>query len=663
MNREQVVDKQLSLLKAVWRRNKSGYVFLPFIPHEHARGPERKTSLRNGPAFKIGEWDRIREHLDDHHRDELYFAPMVFTQPRRRREYASLCARLWADLDAIDPKAIPADLTPNILWETSPGRYAGVWFMVSGRTETTERGGENHRLTIALGADPSGWDTTQLLRVPLSANNKPGYPEGIRGKLVSAESGGHSWEDIDTLPELAEVDVRGGDVFEEELLESVNPFEAFARMRRSLPSRVRQYMRLKVADGTMDRSNIAWEIERSLADAGATLLEMVAIMRPTPWNKFEGRDDELKRLTLECGKALAMKKEVPQAEDKSRLDQDEDITHKLVPFWRNEAYLTAPEPEWLYDEFIPEGGCGFIAGIPKSMKSWLALDLAISAAQGTSYLGYKSAGPINVLYFQREDPTTLVRSRHHVIASSKDASWSLDRPIRDLRPYPGTLYVETNVGIEINDESWQVWLSEMIRQHDIKLVIFDTLVRAAPGVEFDSATAITAEVLNPVKEISRDMNCSMIFVHHNTKSQGNERAGQNMAGSGQIHAWADFGIYVKDKKEFPNHVDLTFDHETKYTGTNTMTFRVTGLPERWDIEEFVKSEPVKKNGDGSLEIDMSRVRPPRTRTWRGLTKGAKNSQLVSAYIRENPDAKAQEIADATELSLSVVRHHLKTKKD
>lgn len=654
MNRDEVVKKQLRLLQSIWRQRGggTGYVFLSHIPLHKARAVDRKRSLRSSPAYKLGDWEPVKEYLAKHYEDELYFAPMVFNKPRRKREYATYCTRLWADLDAVEPATIPDDLTPNILWETSPGRYAAVWFMVTGRTETTERGGENHRLTLALGADPSGWDTTQLLRVPLSANNKPGYPEGIRGKLISVVRGGHLWEDIDSLPELADVEVRGGDVFEEELLDSVDAFKAYARIRRSLSSRVRQMMRLKVADDTFDRSAIAWEIERDLADAGATLLEMVAIMRPTPWNKFEGRDDELKRLTLECGKALSMKKAVP--EEEPNLDIDTQIKEDLVPFWSDPAYLHAHDPEWLYKDLVPEGGCGFISGIPKSLKTYFGLDLAISAALGKSFLEYKIANPINVLYIQREDPTSEVKKRHHAIATSKDARYALDRPPSDLQAYPGALYIKTMLEIQLADEDWQVWLEEMIRRHDLKLVIFDTLVRAAPGVNLDKSEEVTSQVLNPLKKIARSYNCAMCFIHHNTKSQGNDRAGQNMAGSGQLHAWTDFLIAIKNKEEDPKNktIKLKLDIETKHTMSRTdLVYLIDGLPGVWDPTPYVTEEKIKKHADGEREFILPDARPRKRRSTRTTHP---NETLVRNYLRDRPRATAKEMVEALDLSPAVV---------
>lgn len=637
-----IPEEQLKFLQRIWRGSK-GYVFLSHIPEGDARDKASRKREWTDTSFSLSNWDKILRHLEDHRRDELYFAPMVFNRRIRRSEYAARGNLLWADLDECDPEKIKEELKPSYAWETSPGRYAGLWQMVSSRPEATERGGENHKLSIALGADPSGWDTTQLLRVPGSANNKPGYPEGIRGRMLWKARGRLNWDVVDALPEIAVEDVKGGDLIDEQLLESIDPYAVYARIRNKLPSVVRQYMRLK-DDSGLDRSDIAWQIERELADAGCTLLEMVAIIRPTPWNKFEGRRDELKRLTLECGKALAKK----TTKQEPALERDDERKHTLTPFWNNNSYLNAKEPEWLYGEFIPRGGCGFIAGIPKSMKSWLALDLAICASLGIPYLGYDIDKPVNVLYLQQEDPSTLVKARHNTIASTKHKRWSLDVPQDELRAYPGALYVEVYTGFQANDAGWQVWLAESIRVNDISLIIMDTLATVAGGSDPDSGVVIKNEVLDPIKTIARDNDCTMCFVHHNTKSQGNDRAGQNMTGSGQIHAWADFGMYVKMKND--DNV-ITFDHETKYTGTTELSYKIEGLeedPQRYDPVPWVSTRGRKKRttpGEVTPE-DLEGAKAP-------------VSIRIRQFLRANPDATNDEVATSLAIGKRTVTRYRK----
>jgi hypothetical protein len=565
------VKRQTDLLQQIWG-DAVGYVFLPWIARQHARSQDRKKHWKEARAFA---WPRqvgaIRSHLLEHYFDDIYFTPMVFNQPRRKAVYAIEFDRCWADLDEADPRTIDDAYKPSITWQTSHGRYAAVWFMDETRVEYTERGGENHKLTLKIGADQSGWDTTQLLRVPLSANNKPEYEKVERGTLVWEDGQRNiSWELIDNLPELPEIEVQGGDLIDLEMLQEVDVYKEYGKVKAKVSNRVREFLGRKDTLPGEDRSKVAWECERELADAGMKLPAMVATMYSTPWNKFIDRADGLKQLTLECAKALAHKR------IKGPLDEGQEDKPDIVPFWRNEQYLDEKDPKWLYDKLIPEMACGFIAGIPKSFKSWFALDLAISASLGEDFMGFEIEYPINVLYLQCEDSNALVRSRHHVIASSKDAKWSLDRPVNAIRAYPGALYVYANLGAQIENVDWQVWLARQIQQCELDLVIIDTLSMSAPSVD-TSSTEIVGKVLKPMKDIARDNDCGLVFVHHNTKAGAYVRAGQNMAGSGQLHAWADFGLYIQEVKPHPGGATVLLESENKFGTSASLKFQIDGL--------------------------------------------------------------------------------------
>ncbi|QCW22063.1 RecA-like DNA recombinase [Gordonia phage Yakult] len=570
-------DAQLRVLKRVWSSVKRGYVFLPWIPAEAARSANRRESWHEGPAFRWpDDAPAIREHLAEHADDDLYFAPMVFSENERRSEYAMSGNRLWADMDEANPTLVDDTLKPTVAWETSPGRYAAVWALTEVRSNTAAPGRENHRLTSFLEADPSGWDATQLLRVPLSANNKPAYPEGTRGVLLWKNGPTHDWDAFDALPEVKVAHVESN--IDEQVLEGIDRHEVWARVKRRVNRNVRQYMLMRETGG-LDRSEVAWQIERELADAGCTVGEIVAVVRPTVWNKFSGRQDEVKRLLTEASKAISLRGEEGEAfEPDDALERPD----KLKPFWEVPDYLDVPEPEWLVPQMIPKGGCGFIAGIPKSLKSWMALDLAISLTTGEDWLGHTPA-TVNVLYIQEEDPAILVRDRHNTIASSKSPKWALSETMSEVRRYPANLYMQILEGFNGTDDGWQTWLSDMVREYDVSMVIFDTLATIAPGVDIDSGREVKGDLLDPLKGIARETGAAMLIVHHMTKAGSNERAGQNMAGSGQIHAWADFGLYVTNKDEKTGTVTLTFNHETKYTGTNTHKFSVDGLDDkRWN---------------------------------------------------------------------------------
>jgi hypothetical protein len=656
-------EQQLKLLSKIWGRGRDGYVFLPWI----VAGDERRR-WHEGPAYAWpADRDRVLTTLRAHALDDLYFAPAIFNGTERREDLVDIEGTLWADLDEADPQEFPEALKPTHAWETSPGRYQAIWEMTSPRHGASWPGKENQRLSHAVGADPSGWDSTQLLRVPGGVNNKAHHIKnngGVapRGQLVWTNREIHDWDAFDALPQVETARVLDIDVLGEELLDSVDRHDVWGKVRLKVSSHVRDYMRMRDADGH-DRSEVAWQIERDLADAGCSLAEIVAVMRPTVWNKFEGRNDELKRLMTEVAKAIAARPNLSGHTGGSDdlLEPAEDDTPKpvLVPFWEDDGYLNQPEPQWLVEGLIPEGGCGFISGIPKSMKSWLALDLSISLTANVEYLERMPTRVCNVLYIQQEDPASLVLQRHIIIARTKAPQHA---PGDLLTPSPGALYVVVQSGFIGSDMGWQAWLDEQVLEHEIDLVVMDTLATVSGGADIDSGREVKASLLDPIKVISRRHNCAMLFVHHNTKAGSNSRAGQNMSGSGQIHAWADFGIYAQEKDERSNR--LTFSAETKYTGTESMTFEMAGLdedPQEWRPRYVLKDEDAISTGI-SVDFSTSGDGPKKgqERNQQRAKEKAERMNECREILSHSPQASPLDISRRLGVSVKTITGYLKT---
>lgn len=640
-------EQQLRVLRKIWGRNRRGYIFLPWIAAENAASTRRKQSWQEGRAY---HWPRERNailsHLYKHAEDDLYFSVQMFEGKVRRSEEALVTKCLYADLDEVDPQAIPERYQPTYVWQTSPGRYAAAWELNEYLKEATEPGDLNHRLTQFLGADPSGWDTTQVLRVPGSVNNKASVIKAnkgpVRGTLIWENGEVYESDKFDELPEIDNAYVVNVDTISEELLESVDRHAVWAKVRLKVSGAVRGYMRMRDTED-LDRSDVLWQITCDLAEVGCSRAEIVAITRATVWNKYEGRPDELKRLLTEATKALKVK-QVRTENGHEPLEPEEGgekpKTEDLKPFWLDDSYLNIPEPEWLVEGFIPQGGCGFISGAPKSMKSWLALDLAISVSNGIPFLDYPTAHAANVLYIQQEDPTVLVRQRHVIIASSKAPQHV---PGGTLTPQNAALIPLIQSGFIGTDMGWQSWLDEQIGLLNIELVIFDTLATIASGIDIDKASEVKRHLLDPIKVIARANNCAMLFVHHNTKSSASERSGQNMSGSGQIHAWADMGFYAREKT---NDNKLTFDIETKYTGTHRLTYHLDGLDN--DPKEWLPREVLQDEAAGSgVVVDLHTARAPkyatRTAEERAAAREARKGKGLSMHAQkqlEGEDNKA-----------------------
>lgn len=100
---------------------------------------------------------------------EVFFCAHLLTASQRIKANAGEVITLWGDLDGA---AVPnGSLMPTAVVESSPGRYHCYWRLSDAiPPETAER--LNQRLALKIGADTSGFDLSQLLRVPGTKNHK-----------------------------------------------------------------------------------------------------------------------------------------------------------------------------------------------------------------------------------------------------------------------------------------------------------------------------------------------------------------------------------------------------------------------------------------------------------------------------------------------------------
>ena len=556
-----------------------GYVFFPYIDREEqVRAGTRRAGFHEGPAFKWpADKERIIDHLLAHVKDDVYWSTAIFEKPIRREDYAADEYALWADLDEADPSAIDDEYTPTVAWESSPGRYQALWLPKRGKAAAPFNGAswpgnENQKLTYHIGADPSGWDTVQLLRIPGWNNHKPSYkkPDGSypKGKTLWTDGPRYGIGDFKGLPELNVGNTQLTDALASDI-DAVDRLKVIANVRLKLNHRARETLGAREAVG--DKSDNLWYLTRCLADAGLSVAEIVAVVRETPWNKFRDRQDELRRLISEASKAIAKKSE----ETNAKLDAEEGEEEANRPDPQRLGFLlkNIKRPKYVVQSILSEGACGFIAGEPKSFKSWVGLDLAFSVATGADFLGefpVLQKGP--VLYIQEEDPPTTLKNRSakiwvnkaidhfELLPHQEGVSWL--PPEQDAAFDPDVnAYIQQ--GFQISDPAWQLWLDETLATGldgvPYKLIIIDTLMMTAGEVDENRSQEMTTKIFRPLKLLSRKHNVAVQVIHHMAKSE-KARPGQRLLGSVANHAWAEDSMYLSRSASGGN---IRIDTESK----------------------------------------------------------------------------------------------------
>lgn len=609
------LSRMLNVVSKAWGKQ-TGYCFFPYIDRKrqletgnrregYNEGPMRSKDDKRGPSFRWPN-DRaeiqqyLKEHLDAGH--DVYWCPSLFEFPTRRSDVAMDEHALWADLDEADPREF-RDYPPTIAWESSPGRFQALWLAREGDFQGASwPGNENQRLTYLLGADPSGWDTTQLLRLPGWPNFKPERMEANggrapKGRLLWSAGQTYTIEDFHELPEVrGAVSSELTEALEQEV-DGVDRHKVLARLKIKLNHTARDLLNAKEVSG--DRSSQMWYLMRCLADAGGTVTEIVAVLRPLVWNKFAGRADEMKRLIAEASKAVASRSEETIEELGEEVEWHKP--QRLGVMLRN-----IKRPVWLVEGVLTEGACGFVAGEPKTWKSWVAYDMAMSLATGADFLGlFPVRNPGPVLYIQEEDPPPVLKSRGAKIWSGKATDkMQLDEDggIFWLPPaleatFDPDINAMVQEGVTISDEAWQFRLDEVLEDKmqtlagiidNYRLVVIDTLMMTAGEVDENRAQEMTTKIFRPLKVMSRKHNVSILVVHHLSKTEG-KRSGQRMLGSVANHAWGEDSLYLLHTGR---KGQIKMEFESKVAPGDT--YKISNLDnDRW--EPLV--EPWKKDDD------------------------------------------------------------------
>lgn len=603
-------EKALRLISRAWGRKQSGYVYFPWIDREEQiKSGTRRAGFHEGESFF---WPKQRadiiEHMLEHQDHDLYWTVVPFEYPGRSENWAMDEHALWADLDECDPNTLN-EFPPTIAWESSPGRYQALWIAQSGDFQGASwPGNENQRMTYMIGADPSGWDTVQLLRIPGWTNHKPDYADENgnypKGKLLWSDGPTYMPGDFSDLPEVPVTEVT--EALEMDI-DGVDRLEVIARVRLKLNHRAREILSAPEASG--DKSDSLWYLIRCLADVGCSIAEIVAVVRETVWNKFSGRQDEMRRLINEAGKAIAKRSE--ETIEKLDKEAEEEGIDRPDPQRFGQLLKNVKVPKYIIKDVLSEGACGFIAAEPKTYKSWIGLDMAMSVATGADFLGhFRVNQPGPVFYIQEEDPPATLRTRtakiwvnkavdkFELISTPEENGLYWLPPDREEQFDPDiNAYIQQ--GLVISNPAWQLWLDEQLTAGmngvPYKLIIIDTLMMTAGDVDENRAQEMTTKVFKPLKTLSRKHGVAIQVIHHMSKGEKN-RPGQRMLGSVANHAWGEDSIYLSRPAARDT---IRMELESKVTPSET--YRITNVDNKeWApaVDKWRASDDTEQSSNG-----------------------------------------------------------------
>lgn len=221
---------------------------------------------------------------DQHSRKNVWFCVNLLMQAERKKEYCLPSSFAWSDLD----HAVPTQKMqpyPTCIVESSPSRFQAFWRIEGEPVPPDVAEDFSKKLAYTIGADKSGWDLTQLLRVPWTNNFK--YDPPAQTKLISISEDSYPIELFDAI----QIPSDNGD--------SANDVTALPDSLPTLDNVLYRYksegrldeeftsLFIKEPDSNSDWSRILWRFIHHCFSLGMTPEEVFVVSNGAACNKYK----------------------------------------------------------------------------------------------------------------------------------------------------------------------------------------------------------------------------------------------------------------------------------------------------------------------------------------------------------------------------------------
>jgi hypothetical protein len=502
-----------------------------FATGEAQKGVQAKSGIVGATWWKrpfsgLVEWIQNRASLGR----DLYFSAQPFWGMHRNgvaerighdSAHVVPCPIAWGEFDHFALEHVPPELYPSYAWITSgggqgPPHWHGLWMLDRDADLKTRR---LLITTIDIGNDGSFKDA-QWLRIPGTKNYKYDTAVTVRMK--------HWWQDgkvlrVDDIVRLA--DLPQG---------SSSPAKPswnglYTRYSKHIPADIRRELASKTVVKPGLRSQVMHRIVQDLIEAGCAPDEIVTLCMGCIWFQHKKetwiRKDIARTLDNRATKGRAMAMVI---DDERRVEPWPVISGDQIEI----------KPiDWLWFPFFAIGELTFIDGDPGHGKTWLAMALCKSVADGSVWnihTGKGNALPSNrpypihsskILYLSKEVSENIFGYRFSGLGC---------RNMGNTKFWPEVFQLDNMKHLEE--------LRATVMAHMPKVVVIDTLFWYVGSNTKPGDAAGGSVVLEPLITLAREFAFSMVVLRHFVKDREGKPAELMGAGSVMYTAAARFNV-------------------------------------------------------------------------------------------------------------------------
>ena len=216
----------------------------------------------------------------------------------------------------------------------------------------------------------------------------------------------------------------------------------------------------------------------------------------------------------------------------------QNIAPKFLPLGELVEKYPKMKPVLIHG-FLRRGETMNIIAPPKTGKSWLVTDLALSVATGTPWFGFPcEKGKVLIIDNELHPETSANRIPKVVMARGVE-----------LKKVQNEIYVDNQRGRlgNIEDLANQI---ETLKPYGFRLVIIDAFYRAMPKGTDENDNGTVAGIYNLIDKYAAALDCAFVLIHHTSKGNQSLKAVTDVgAGAGSQSRASDTHVILRRHKE------------------------------------------------------------------------------------------------------------------
>lgn len=348
-----------------------------------------------------------------------------------------------------------------------------------------------------------------------------------------------------------------------------------------------------------------------------------------------------------------MQKQITEAPLKnSQLDKGKYLAERTI--WENEFAENIkplgqlidegiPEIEWLVSKMVKKGGITFIVGLPGSIKTWLAMRVALSIASGEDLFNLNSQ-KASIMYLDEELGQVTVINRFHWLAKG--------HAITDLND----IQVASFQGWQVNTPQGERKLDTLFDIYEPQVLVIDSFVRCLAGDENFAGD------VSRFFQVIKKYDCTKIIIHHTPKDGKGARGSGDILGACDVmlisrlypgsqtahilteknnslpkEDWCNILVELAGFKDDDGQTDMVrLNFKSDYQESKKIPEQAREVLKEWsdaeDIEFFAPKDAIKvldQNGYNTnawnrakkLMIDSGEIRKINKLKWQFITEG------------------------------------------